>query len=300
MGRRLWGRLLLHGVLLAMAVGVYVVWPRVTERWRVPLVVVLAVGVRMLVWPVGASDDVNRFVWEGNLVLAGEIPYLHPADDPVWEAYRDGYWEGMNHRDLTTIYPPMMELIFAGTVAIFPGEGAFKILAALFDLGCLPLLFLLGGKTAGALRLVAVYAVFPVPVLSFAGEGHFDSLMVCAWLGAIHCMRRGRFAWGWFLLGCAVQIKLVAVVLVPLFLRGGGWRGAWAMVPSLVIPCLFFWGGMVPMMRGMLTFAGETSGNGLVHLAFENLLGSKPAAGLVSVVLLGCAVGYAFFRVADL
>ena len=53
------------------------------------------------------------------------------------------------------------------------------------------------------------------------------------------------------------------------------------------------------MFHGILAFGGDSSGNGLVHLVFEHLLGEKRSAGLVSAILLSGMVCYAFFRIKD-
>ena len=69
--------------------------PRLSRRATLWCLLVLpALLLRMLLLPVPASDDVNRYVWEGQLVRDGVSPYAHTADAPEWAAYRNSYWEG--------------------------------------------------------------------------------------------------------------------------------------------------------------------------------------------------------------
>ncbi|NBB77897.1 MAG: hypothetical protein GVY36_00360, partial [Verrucomicrobia bacterium] len=90
--------------------------PRLSGRWTLWLLLGLpALLLRVLLLPVSVSDDVNRYVWEGQLVRQGVSPYAHKADAPEWAGYRNQFWEGMNNKDKLTAYPPITELLFAVT-----------------------------------------------------------------------------------------------------------------------------------------------------------------------------------------
>jgi len=181
------------------------------------LILIPAILLRLILWPAPVSDDVNRYLWEGQLVAAGENPYTAPADDPRWESRRDATWQAMNHRDRPTAYPPGIQWVMAATASISPSLKSFKALALLGDLATLLLLFALLRENAAPLRWAGFYAFNPVILISFAAEAHFDSLMVAALLAAILAASRERkSAWLW--LGLAIQIKLVCLILIPLFL----------------------------------------------------------------------------------
>ncbi len=192
-------------------------FPETSDRRARWLILISAILLRLTLLPAPPSDDLNRYLWEGKLVLAGENPYLAAAEDPRWESRRDSIWQGMNHRDRPTAYPPGIQWIMAATAAIHPSLFSYKILAILGDLAALALLLALLRETAAPLRWAGFYAFNPAVLIAFAAEGHFDSLMVAAMLAAILAFRREKLiAWLW--LGAAIQIKLVCLILLPLFI----------------------------------------------------------------------------------
>ncbi|QTN31346.1 hypothetical protein HZ994_03040 [Akkermansiaceae bacterium] len=184
---------------------------------RIALILIPAILLRIILWPAPVSDDVNRYLWEGQLVAAGENPYAAPADDPRWESLHDSTWQAMNHRDRPTAYPPGVQWIMAATATIYPSLKSFKALALLGDMATLLLLFALLRDNTAPLRWAGFYAFNPVVLIAFAAEAHFDSLMAAALLAAILAASRNKkSAWLW--LALAVQIKLVCLILAPLFL----------------------------------------------------------------------------------
>ena len=210
-------RVTLFAVMGTAMLGTVFLFPETTDRNARRLILLAAVLLRLVLWPAPVSDDVNRYLWEGQLVAAGENPYSAPADDPRWESHRDATWQAMNHRDRPTAYPPGIQWVMAATATISPSLQSFKALALLGDLATLLLLFRLMRENSAPLRWAGFYAFNPVILISFAAEAHFDSLMVAAMLAAILAASQNRkSAWIW--LGLAIQIKLVCLILIPLFL----------------------------------------------------------------------------------
>ena len=79
-----------------------------------------AILLRILLLPTAASDDVSRYLFEGKLVRLGINPYAQTADSASIAQHRDTQWEMMNHKDKSTAYPPLSQLIFAS----FPSCGS--------------------------------------------------------------------------------------------------------------------------------------------------------------------------------
>ncbi len=286
------GKVLLSSALFSLGLLAWWRWP---ESWSVRrqwlLLLALAVSARAFVWPLPLSDDVNRYLWEGRLVRLGLSPYAAPADAPQFAALRDGTWEGINHKDKLTVYPPLSELTFAALGAIADAPWIFKLAFTLADLAVLPFLAALGGRTR--LRWLALYALNPVPVLSFAGEAHFDSLMVLALVAAVWAWERGHRHWAWALLGVAVQMKVAAVFLAwPFWAQGDARsrRGVSLFAAALVLPTLPFVATLPNLLRGLASFGGETSGNGFLHYLLELLTRSKAIPSLALALLFFAAV----------
>lgn len=232
-------------------------FPNTSDQNARRLILGVAIFLRLLLWPAPVSDDVNRYQWEGRLVRDGGNPYSAPASDARWENRRDANWHAMNHRDRATAYPPGIQWIMAVVTAISPSLYGFKFLALLGDMFTLLLLLGLLRHDGRPLRWAGFYAFNPVVLVSFAAEGHFDSLMTAALLAAILAAAKNRFS-AWLWLGVAIQVKLVCLVLVPLFLTRKLLPSFWLLALVLVLPSLPFLSGMIEWAHGVKTFA--TSG----------------------------------------
>lgn len=281
------GRIALSCALFAVGAVAWWKWP---EKWPLRrqwlLLLTLAIATRAFVWPLPVSDDVNRYLWEGRVVRLGLSPYAATADAPEFSALHDARWEAMNHRDKLTAYPPLAELTFAALGALVDAPWIFKLAFTLADLAVLPLLAALGGRHR--FRWLALYALNPVPVLSFAGEAHFDSLMILATVAAVHAWERGEFRGAWLLLGIAVQMKVAAVFLAwPFWAQcdARSRRGIGVFAAMLIVPALPFAATLPNLLRGLAGFAGATSGNGFLHYVLELLTGSKMIPSLAMLLL---------------
>ena len=278
-------RISLFATLGASMLGLIFLFPETSSRTARLLILLSAILLRLALLPAPLSDDVNRYLWEGELVLAGENPYTAPADHPRWSERRDAIWEGMNHRDRPTAYPPGIEWIMAATAAIHPSLFSFKILAIAGDLAVLLLLFSLLRENTAPFRWAGFYAFNPAVLIAFAAEGHFDSLMVAAMLAAILAARRNK-ASAWLWLGIAIQIKLVCLILIPLFLTRKSLRSSWLILPVLILPGLPFLSALPEWLAGVREFAGSGNFNAPLF-TFLSLTGLAP-----SVVKVLCITAF--------
>jgi hypothetical protein len=208
-----------------------------------------AILLRVLALPLEPGDDLWRYQWEGKIQNAGFNPYLLAPNDERLEAVRAEFhdWSRINHKDFSAIYPPGIELIFAGLSRFSAGPLLYKLFFAAADLGVIVVLLqLIGGRERCADAVW--YAWNPLVVYSFAGAAHFDSLMILPMLTGIFCFVRSRGArerrqqlrWamaGAMAFGAAISIKLVPVLLLPACAFALG-RRAWVLALSLGIPGL--------------------------------------------------------------
>ncbi|SEN13854.1 glycosyltransferase [Nitrosomonas marina] len=232
---------------------------------KIVVIMLISLGARMLMAGVPESDDVYRYLWEGKIVRAGESPYQFVADHAHYAVYRDAYWEKMNHRDKLTAYPPLAELVFAAVSSLAYSPWAFKLVFIIADLCVVALLMLMLRQYALDVRNVLIYALNPLTLYAFAGEAHFDVLMILAILLSVFCADRRIYAGAWLCLGIAIQIKVIAIVLIPLFLWHCNWRYSWLLLVPLLLPSLYFLGTLHNMLQGLWEFGGMNAFNGPVH-----------------------------------
>ncbi|MFK7850329.1 MAG: hypothetical protein AB8D78_05060 [Akkermansiaceae bacterium] len=237
--------------------GLVFFFPNCSNRNAARLILFSAVLLRLILWPAPVSDDVNRYSWEGKLVASGENPYSAPADHPRWQDRRDETWHAMNHRDQPTAYPPGIQWIMAGAAAIHPSLKSFKVVALLGDFAVLLLIFSLLRENAAPLRWAGFYAFNPVTLISFGAEAHFDSFMIAAFLAAILAATRSKHKTAWLLLGLAIQFKIVAIVLLPLFLNKKSIHSIWVLALVLLLPSIPFASAIPEWISAVRTFANS-------------------------------------------
>ena len=83
--------------------------------------------------PPTLSDDIFRYVWEGQIQWHGWNPFVVAPTDPLLSGLRNDIWPWINNPDASAIYPPLAQLVFKG-LATFAGVTGFKIAFSLIDL----------------------------------------------------------------------------------------------------------------------------------------------------------------------
>lgn len=275
--------------LLGLGIAAALLFPRDLSFKRACVVVMtLSIAARVLMLPHPASDDVNRYLWEGRILAHGFSPYSHApeaTDDPEVDIFRDPddpIWRGINHPTYTAIYPPLMLILLAGVASVSYSALAVKVVMVLFDLGTLVMLLLLLRRRRVELRWALLYGLSPVTLFAFAGEGHNDAAQLFFVVLALHLSRQQRWRWTWLVLGLAVQAKVIALLFWPFFMRRESWRHLWTGLLVAAGPVLFF----VPFDKGAIfdsffAFGFDMAFNGPVHTAFRALVDSTQLATIL-------------------
>ena len=275
--------------------------PRLSRRATLWCLLVLpALLLRMLLLPVPASDDVNRYIWEGQLVRDGVSPYAHTADAPEWAAYRNSYWDKMNHKDRRTAYPPLAEWSFALTTALGDPVFGFKLWVVLADLLALVGLVALLRRRGLPVLYAGFYAFNPVVLVAFAGEAHFDAFVVAALVWAVWAYDAGYRHGAVALAGVATGLKWVTLPLLPFFARFSYVGPALVLLAVLALPALPFWETLPQLFTGLLDFGGGTSFNGPIYTLLNGFFGWPRELCLFLVAtFFGAVVGWRWWLRAD-
>ena len=173
----------------------------------------VAIGARGLLLPMAPGDDVWRYLWEGRMQSAGFSPYLHAPDDPLLVTWRDAAWALINHKEFSTIYPPLAQLALRGVTLISTSVLALKVAFVVADLAVARLLVKRFGLAASL-----VYAWNPLVIYVGAGGAHYEAILLLAmtagwlaWEG--DAKRAGQWPGAWWL-GVALGLKWVTAPLV--------------------------------------------------------------------------------------
>jgi alpha-1,6-mannosyltransferase len=267
----------------------------VPKDWQPLLLWSLAILLRLAVLPAAPGDDFWRYFWEGKIQVLGFNPYLFSPDSPTFASLRDSIWAKVNHRDFAAIYPPGAELVFSALSRVGANPFFAKTVFAAADLGVVALLLrLVNGDFTRAIW----YAWNPAVIYSFAGAGHFDSLMILTLLGAVVVSKKMETSW-WatlgssILLGISISIKIIPVFLIFLWMWRSGRRWV-ATIPALLLPyCLtLFYGGFSTVIQPLKQFAYVARFNDLVWWIVETSIWPNPAQknGRAQIVLVAAAL----------
>ncbi len=162
--------------------------------WRRALA--LGVGLRLaavFAFPL-LSDDIYRFLWDGELWLVGYNPLdFVPADAP--SAFAKTFpelFDLMNSRTYFTVYPPLSQLVFVLAAKLstgaYWGAVALKSLLLLAELGVITLLFRLDATaTKSGAR---AYLLHPLVIVEVIGNAHFEGFALLGALGAYAAVRK--------------------------------------------------------------------------------------------------------------
>ncbi len=224
------------------------------------------------------SDDLYRFTWEGRAWLAGFSPFAHAPDSPALAPLRDELWSRVNHREVSSIYPPGAQLLFV--LVASHGVATWRWFVTLCDIGTAVVLARRDHLAGWA------WALLPLPAVEAATGGHLEPVAMLA-LAVALVDQSALGAW------IGAMVKLLPGVLL-LRQRPG------TMLAAAVATALAF----VPLLgegftRGFDTYRAHWSFNGSVYPALRSLGISGDAArvGLQGVGLV--VTGWALWRCRD-
>jgi hypothetical protein len=222
--------------LFALYLAAFLIFSRTLPHPHTPkLIFLFALLFRLplLTTPPTLSDDVYRYLWDGNVQNAGVNPYAHRVDSPALDGLATPTRALVNNPQMASPYLPAAQIVFAVVYRLFPElVTAFQVVAMLFDLATglliMALLRRLGRQPAWAI----VYLWNPLIVAEFAHGAHIDALMVMLMMGGLLAMTNERYfvlritysVLSPLLLGLATLVKPIPILLLPILLPRWGWK----------------------------------------------------------------------------
>jgi alpha-1,6-mannosyltransferase len=231
----------------------------------------------------GPDDDIHRYVWDGRLQRLGYNPYTVVPGAPAVRGLHTAETRDLNHPDLPSPYPAGAQLFFRAVTAIDESIFAMRVAFVVCDFAIiLVLLDVLRREKRGA-HLVLAYAWHPLLAIEVAGSGHIDIVGALLLLVSFAALRRRWRAIAAVGFGLAVAVKLLPIVLLPLYWKRVRTRDAVlavAVVGLLYVPFLSH--GITIGSLG--TYVNSFRFNDPVFLALELLAPPQIVAGLAALV----------------
>jgi hypothetical protein len=188
------------------------------------------------------SQDFYRFLWDGRLVFQGVNPYLFTPEQfmdgsvnalrqtqeksPLLIAQAKQLHTGMGALNAShySNYPPVNQLFFA-IAALFAGKsilGAVVVLRTLIIVAEIGILYF-GKKLLEKLKLpvknIFWYFLNPFIIIELTGNLHFEGIMLLFVVWSLYLLHQGKWFWAAVLLGISISVKLLPLLLLPLFFK---------------------------------------------------------------------------------
>ena len=206
------------GVAYLFALREFFTTPRFPRRVVILGLILAAVWhIEFLRIPSAAGEDIHRYVWDGRLQRLGYNPYVVVPSDPAVKGLHTAETRNMSSPDLPSPYPPGAQLFFRAVTAIRESTFALKTAFVICDFAiAFVLLGILRRNRQGA-HLVLAYAWNPLLALEVAGSGHLDILGALLLLVSVAALERRWRTIASVGLGLAIAVKLLPIVLIPLY-----------------------------------------------------------------------------------
>ena len=181
------------------------------------------------------SQDFYRFIWDGRLITQGISPYLFTPENYIEDTSNSfgtiinqaqELYNGMGSLNGSHFsnYPAINQLCFA-IASVFTGKSILgsvvvvRIILILADIGIL----CIGKKLLVKLHLnpnqIFWYFLNPFIVIELTGNLHFEGVMLFFLIASLYLLHQKKWLGAAFLLGISVSIKLIPLLLLPLYYK---------------------------------------------------------------------------------
>lgn len=295
-----------HETVILTLIAAHIVYlPAVYLVCRMPsgskggLVAVLLVSAvfRLTMWPLEspATEDLFRYRWEAQVQAHGGNPYTSRPIDPGWSHLRDAAWPKVGQKEVPAGYGPAWEmlgaLVYRTAAALtddpFAQAFAFKVPAALFDVGVVGLLILLLRRRGLPGERVLIYSWSPLPLWEFWANGHNDAPVIFFLVLVLLAVEKRRWSLAGGAAGMAIALKLWPVLLLPAFtLQTRRWRIPAIAAGVVLLWCLPYRAEVSWNIRYMSGFVGGWRNNDSLYGILLSATGDQYRAKYLSFFLI--------------
>ena len=303
-------KLLLWSYLISGLAFAWLLWTvrnaddRKSSRWTIAVVIAAAIVFRLTLLPLNpaASQDVQRYLWEGLVQLHGFNPYVLPPTAPPLAPLAHEYnavWASVNHPDVAAIYPPVAQLLFLGNAAVFGGSLlGWKLILFAFDGLLAAAVWALLRQRSGAMIGLAGVLWCPLLLLETYEGGHLDLIGVALIVLALATLSRGRWIPAAIALALAINVKYLwpLLVLIVCARQAAQQRRGIAFVFVAAAVAAVCWlpyrSGLTEAMATAKMFAESWTFNDVIFEYLRKLPGPRwlPMAVVLGVVLAAAVV----------
>ncbi len=234
--------------------------------------------------PPGLDDDIHRYVWDGRVQRLGYNPYIVVPGDPARASLHTSETRTLNNPEVPSPYPAGAQLFFRAVASIHESIFALKVAFVVCDLAIVFVLLDVLRCTRQAEHWVLAYAWHPLLAIEVAGSGHVDIVGVLLLSVSVASLVRRWRAAAAMSFGLAVAVKLLPIVLLPLYWKRIRMRdGALAAVALGLLYIPFLNHGRIPI-GSLGTYVQRFRFNDPVFATLERVTAPQVVAGLAVLV----------------
>jgi alpha-1,6-mannosyltransferase len=240
--------------------------------------------------PPGADDDIHRYVWDGRIQRLGYNPYLLVPSDPALARLHTSETRTLNNPDVPSPYPAGAQLFFRAVTAMDESTAALKVAFVVCEVAIVVvLLYVLRASRQGEHWILA-FAWHPLLATEVAGSGHVDIVGALLLVVSAAALGKRWRAVAAVAFGLAVAVKLLPIVLLPLYWRRVRLRDsalAAVVVGFLYLPFLNH--RRIPI-GSLGTYVQSFRFNDPLFRTLERVVAPQAAAGLAVLVGVVAAI----------
>ncbi|MDF2158435.1 glycosyltransferase 87 family protein [Algoriphagus sp. CAU 1675] len=200
-----------------------------SENWLWIFIAGMAIRLSLLLATPEWSDDYARFLWDGQLVEAGQNPYAQIPEDwlnsnpEMIDSYLSQLFENLNSPSYYSVYPPLNQLIFwiaakASNGMVWNGVIIIRLILILGEIGVFLLFLRLFEEFNIPLNRLWLYWSNPLILMEITVNLHFEGLVLLFLLASVLSLSRKKMALTGGFWGLSIGMKLLPLILAPGFI----------------------------------------------------------------------------------
>ena len=216
------------------------------------------------------SEDIWRYIWDGQQVRAGLNPYCFSPDDPSMTAFEHtknlSYVRAqIGHAHLVSIYPPLAQFVFAAST--WMGQSSIPIRLLMIVANMVTLFIVSRWLSCKNMRVnhdIILLSANPVFLFEGAVSGHIDSVGVMCFILSLYLLSIRKQTLGSLFYGLAILTKIVPIFAILLAFKR---RLSSYLVLGLVLLCGYaIWlKDECNALGSLSTFAAKWQHNGSIY-----------------------------------
>lgn len=210
---------------------------------------VICRGILIVLLP-NLSDDIYRFYWDGHLLLEGIKPYAFTPTELLKSEHLPAVlaeiYPKLNSPDYFSVYPAITQYLFAFAACLSSSLFGFNVIVKLLFLSAELLSISLIYRLLKHFNInewnVLWYALNPLIIIEFAGNLHFECIMITGVLAAFYFIIQRSMYLSAIAFSIAIGVKLIPLILVPLLLKRISFKSLFILgsICLCLLVCMFF------------------------------------------------------------